>query len=247
MPSLSNSGGGVNSSLTWDQACSRIAKVASGAGDPDNALAASECLEETFQMLSSRKDWKFLLLTSDPITLVSGQTDYDLPARFRKPYDAYLTGQRTPLQFNRRRDSDLTMGGAETAPTMTPRFYDLYNTPSTGKVSLFPVPNNPADGPVVVRYYREFNIPASGGDPLDIPMRYEQAVLALARADYLAMKGDESVKVQYWARKSQQALLWMIADDNTVPDENLVMQPLHTLPGWYNPNDTRLWTNDWWY
>lgn len=247
MPSLSNTGGGVNSSLTWNQACTRVTKVGSGAGDEDNILVAKECLEEVLQRLSMRKDWKFLLLTTDPITLVVGQTDYDLPARFRKTYDAMLTGQRLPLIYNRRRDTDISSGGAETLPDGVPKYYDLFNLGSTGKVSVWPPPADVNFGPLVVRYYREFNVPAGGDEPLDIPMRYEAAILAMARADYLAMKGDESVKVQYWMRMAQEQLLWMIADDNNAPDDQMILTPLHALPGYFNPNDTRLWTNDWWY
>jgi hypothetical protein len=72
---------------------------------------------------------------------------------------------------------------------------------------------------------------ASDDDPLDCPARYEGALIAGARFRYLAMKGDESAKIQVWMKLAEEGLHYAIGDDNNNPDHDMRFTPAHALPG----------------
>lgn len=228
MPSLQNSNAGLFSSLTWDDAVLSVSSAASGSHQAENLAVARQALRETIQYWNSRKRWQFLQVTADDITLVAGTDTYDLPTNFAKPYGALLSGSETPLHYLPLRLWNQFTGGYSTSGRSC--YYTLFNSPTTGQVRLLPPPDNAADGPLKVHYYRNIIDVAGGSDYLDILSAFEGALLAGARFRYLAMKGDESAKISVWSALAEQGLSFAISTDNDIPDESIGFVPGSAFP-----------------
>lgn len=229
MPSLLSSSSGQASSLTWGQAKARVARSGSGSNVPENLVVAGEALQETIQFWNARKHWRFLHVLADDITLVSGTAEYALPTNCKTVYAAWLEGVRQPLHHVEPRLRG--EAGYITPSNGLPTMYEVFNTATTGNITLVPTPDSATYGPLVVYYYRDMVSHASDTDILDCPARYEHAIIAGARVRYLALKGDESAKIQVWNKMAEEGLMYAIGDDNNQPDMNKGFIPEAVIGG----------------
>src|SRR5437867_4156474 len=109
--------------------------------------------------------------------------------------------------------SNLTWNAAAQRGGATPVAYTLFNTGTTGNLELLPV-NGVADT-LVVRYYRPVMGFVTDLDFLDIPARYEAALLAEARVILLGQRGPGE-KLPLWLERSQRGWAEAIVDDERI-------------------------------
>ena len=82
MPSLPSTAIGQMSSLLWQDAIARVARVLGGTSDPDLLQASRDFLRETLQDWEVRREWRYLNTVADDISVVAGTEEYELPAPF---------------------------------------------------------------------------------------------------------------------------------------------------------------------
>lgn len=234
MPSLVNSYLGPMSSLTWGAAASRVAGVIAGARAPDDNLAAIDAITETLQDFDTRHDWKFTQVVADDIDIAAGDSTFDLPSHFKKPYAAYLRVARRSLSYIERGNWHRMFPGDTS--TSIPDFYSLYDDASTGKGML--MPQSTADT-LVVLYYRPITYTNGRDDVLDIPARWEGYILAGAKALLVGNK-IANEKAMFWDRKYEKGIIEARKDDRRVPDQFLTFTSPDgmNIPPWMNPLST---------
>lgn len=231
MPSLPSTALGQMSILPWSDAIARVARVLGGTSDPDLLGASRDFLRETLQDWETRREWRYLNTVADDIAVASASGgEYELPATFKKPYTAYLSGTQTPLQYIERFEWDKRQNGQNSAST--PGYYTLYNYAETGMVALWPPPSH-ADT-LKVLYVRNITHEASDDTAVDIPARWEGYILAGARFRLLGSK-EGSEKAQFWGQQYEQGFLKAVADDVRIPDSFMGFTHSSFNAGW-NPN-----------
>jgi len=204
--------------------------------DPKALQSAKDCISEAIDEWNRRHNWRFLQIVAPDITVSGGTSTYALPTTFKKPYDAYLATSRTKLNFLVRQEWDSYAPGSATSGT--PFLYSLFNSGTTGNIELLPIPSG-ADV-LVVRYYRDIKTPTGDDELLDIPQRYEGALIAMARGILASLK-DADRKADMWTMRGEKAYMQAKADDIRTPDEVLSFDPQPFLSPALNPN----WTGQW--
>jgi hypothetical protein len=204
--------------------------------DPQALQAAKDSISEAIDEWNRRHNWRFLQIIAPDITVVGSTSTYALPTTFKKPYDAYLTGAKVKLGFVVRQQWDDYAPGSTSAGT--PHVYTLFNQGTSGNIELLPIP---AGGDtLVVRYYRDIQTPVEDGDVLDVPKRYEGALIAMARGILASLK-DANSKANLWTAKGEQGYKQAKADDIRTPDEQLAFEPAMYTGPLANPNWTGWW------
>jgi len=125
-----------------------------------------------------------------------------------------------------------------------PTHYTLYTIGGDAKLRLIPTPST-ADT-LILKYYRAMTIPAVGDTTsvLDIPQDYEFYLLGLAKALFLADKGGDPERQQFWWNYATQGLRQAKDDDSRMPDDDSGFMPGSTIATPYNPNSTVAFTVD---
>lgn len=204
--------------------------------DPSALQAAKDCISESVDEWNRRHNWRFLQIVAPDITVVGGTQTYDLPSTFKRPYDAYLVTNKVKLKFTTRQMWD-SLAPGDTSNS-TPIAYSLFNVGTTGKIELLPIPAS-ADT-LVVRYYRDIQTPSSDGDVLDVPKRYEGALIAMARGILASLKNADD-KAVMWTQRGEAGYKQAKADDIRIPDEVLSFDPEPFKSPALNPNWTGWW------
>ena len=235
MPSVPNSATGAMSSVTWAAAKARVAGVIAMSRMPDALSAAGDAITETLEDWDTRHDWKYTQVVAPDIALSAGDTTFDLPTTFKKPYVAYLNTGKTTLWYVERANWHRAFPG-DTSQAIG-RFYTLYNDMSSGKGDIFPVVG--AADTLTVLYYRNITYNDSDDALLDIPARWTGYILRGARALLTTGKSAGKKSDDWWALY-ERGCLKAREDDRRVPDQFLSFQPPSELspnPVW-NPNST---------
>lgn len=241
------------SNLTWGQAKSRVARTAGSHGDPNQLIVAGYALEEAIRHWEAAKDWKYLLTVAADINITPGDSTYDLPTDFKKIYNVRMIGGNPRvLYFIDKRAYDNVRPNQ--AGQSTPTGYVLHESLAStvpGQIEL--VPTNGISDTIRIYYYRRHVIPdeiaqgdtAADPDSLDFPARFQNYLLAWARALYLADKGGENERLSFWLNLAMEGLGRAKGEDEFHPDQVPAFQP-NTLivASPYNPNDVRPWIAD---
>jgi hypothetical protein len=163
------------------------------------------------------------------------RSDYALPttAPVKWVYDCRLTSSPRILQQITQRDYDLLRPGNESS---TPTHYSLYAMGNDGYIRFLP-PNYLGSERAVLRYCRAMSGTA---DPLDIPSDFEPYIIALAKAYFLADKGGNPERMQFWWNVAMEGLDKARAAAVRSPDYRAAFRPDIGIstPAW-NPNDVR--------
>lgn len=235
--------------ITWGQGKNRVASVAGSAGDSDQLALAGYFLTEALQNWEAAKNWKYLI-TSTSISITSGTSTYDLPADFKKPYSlrTTTTSPRVLEYIDKRFYDQLRPNqSGSTIPTG----YMLIDKDGLGKFELVPA-NNLTDT-LLMYYYRRHTIPsgiiagttASDATVMDFPAAYTNYLFAWARALYLANKGGEDQRMDFWMRLAVDGLAKARGEDEFLPDDvpGFYVAPNLTTPA-YNPNNIMPYVGD---
>lgn len=238
MPSLVNTNAGPASALTLGEAAARVARVVGLESDPTALQASKDCLSEAVDEWNRRHNWRFLQIVAPDIAVSGGTQSYALPTAFKRPYDAYLLNNRVKLKFCTRQTWD-SFNPGDTSQS-TPVGYTLFNVGTTGNIELVPIPTG--SDTLVVRYFRDIITPVSDGDVLDVPKRYEGALIAMARGILASLKNSDE-KAVMWTRRGEEGYKQAKADDIKTPDEVLSFDP----EPFTNPALNINWTGWWMY
>lgn len=235
MPSLPNSNSGPMSSVTWGEAASRVAGAVSGTRLPDSVSAAKDALQETLEDWDSRRDWKYTQVVAPDITLTAGDSEFDLPSLFKKPYVAYLQTSRKPLFYIERANWHRVFPG--TTDASAGRYYTLFNEMASGQGQLFPPVD--ASDTLVLLYYRPIIVRDDDNALLDIPQRWTGYILRGARALLTTGKSAGKKSDDWWALY-EKGIKQAKSDDLRVPDQFVSFMPPESMyqPYWFNPNST---------
>jgi hypothetical protein len=218
MPSLQNSNAGPISNLTWREAARRVARSVGGMTNPAVILAAMDAISEAIQDWNTEKDWRFLQIVAPTIEMDGSTNRWPLPSNFKKPYDAYIEGATTTLQYVEARHADTLLPGGGAFPVTA---YSLYNVGTTGEIETLP---GAIAGNLVVRYYRPMVEFDSEDAFLDLPSRYVPGILAAARA-LMCLEAKDFSGSDRWAAYATKRLAWAKRDDDRIPDEEIRFSP----------------------
>ncbi len=224
------------SQLTWRAACARVAGAISLANQPDALDAARDAISETLEDWDSRHDWRFTQIVAPDITISGGDSTFDLPTTFKKPYVAYLSGSRQPLFFIERGNWHRMFPGLTSQSV--PGFYTLYNEASTGKGDLFATASS--DDTLNLLYYRSMKYTDDDDATLDILSRWSGYILAGARMRLVASKIAND-KALFWEKRYEMGIREAKKDDRRMPDQFLSFSGPASMtapPYWNNPNST---------
>ena len=213
-----------------------MARVIGAENDPKALQSAKDCISEAVDEWNTRHNWRFLQIVAPDIAVVAGTSSYALPSTFKKPYDAYLIIGRQKLNYVSRQEWDSYAPGDVSQGLSFA--YSLFNTGTTGNIELLSIPSQPDI--LVVRYYRPIIAPTNDDEPLDIPKRYEGALIAMARGILSSLK-DADRKADLWTTRGEKGYLQAKMDDIKIPDEVLSFDPVPYFSPALNPN----WTGQW--
>lgn len=168
----------------------------------------------------------------------SAQRDfYDLPADWKTGYSVRLLSSKKPLRYIGRRAYDRTVSD-ENSPG-TPERYDLFGAGGKGKIRLLPAPSG--TDVLQQRYYRRMTLATASGasGAIDIPEDYESYPIAWAKWHFLTDKGEgRKDQATTWMSLAQEGLKTMLADQTSVPDEELAFVPGSTTMGYPSDRST---------
>lgn len=153
---------------------------------------------------------------------------YGLPSDLKSGYSVRLLSSQKPLGYIGRRIYDRTISDEFSAGT--PRAYDFFNLYGRSKIRLVPPPGS-ADV-LLQRYYRRMALASASGvtSSIDIPEDYESYSIAWAKWHFLTDKADgRQDQATTWLSLAQEGLKTMIADQQSIPDEDLAFIPGHVV------------------
>lgn len=147
-----------------------------------------------------------------------------LPSDFKSMYSLKTMSNQFALRPVRRRFKN-RVSSTELTPS-TPIAYDQFPAGARGKVQIVPPPAY-ADT-LQFNYYRRMTVASATADgtTLDIQQDHEPYLIAYAKWHFIADKGDgRAEQMQTWFTFAEGGLKQMLADQTTVPDEDLMFQP----------------------
>lgn len=179
------------------------------------------------------------------VSLGCARDMYPLPADFKAYYSVRLYGVSSTLRPLRRRFYIRSVTN-EFAPS-TPIGYDPFPVGALGKIRLLPPPSSPDN--YTLNYFRRMTVATASGDTgtLDIQQDYDPYLIAWAKWHFIMDKGEgRSEQADKWKMFADEGLKIMLADNATLPDEDLMFTPgAFTYSPQFGPNQTR--TIDWLY
>lgn len=231
------------SSITFSQAKSRIARAIGGQGDAAVLGAAGEALTMAISEWNMKRDWNWALTPAADIPTVIGTQDYVLPTNVKKIYEVHIGNPPRSLAFIDEREYkrsrwDQTIRGL-------PIWYtSIYaGTPLTSYIRLYPIPASVIA--VTVRYFRNLAAPTLDADTLDIPAIYENGLLWLAKALFLADRDAENARTGFWQQKADHIMTKAIEQDDREPDrETRLIPAAEHMRGAYDPTHPYYYLGD---
>lgn len=232
------------SSITFAQAKSKVARALGGQGDTNVLAVAGEAIVQAFSEWDMARDWNWMMTTAAAIPTVVDTQDYALPDDVKKIYDVRLgTANKRELYYvdereYRRARWDQTVRGV---PVWYTQIYS--GTPLTNYIRLFPIPAVVDD--LYVRYFKELTAPGVDADTLNIPRKYENGIIWLAKAFLMADRDAENARTNVWGVKAQAILVKAIAEDDRQPDRETRMIPAaEHMRGSYDPTHPYYYLED---
>jgi len=172
------------------------------------------------------------------ITATATRDYYSLPSDWKVGYSVRLLGTQKALTYIQRRIYDRYVVDEFSAGS--PEGYDLFGQGGRGRIRLLPPPNG--SDVLFLRYYRRLYIGTATGDTtaLDIPEDYEQTPIAWAKWHFLTDKQEgRGEQATTWLSLAQDGIKTMLADETTIPDENLAFTPGYSMEGFGGDRSTR--------
>jgi hypothetical protein len=172
------------------------------------------------------------------ITATAVRDYYDAPADYRRVYTVRLLGAQKSLGYATRRSYDRFV--TDEVAAGTPESYDLFSMGGKGKIRLLPPPAS--SDVLLIRHSRRFTLASASGvtAALDIPEDYESYVIAWGKWHFLTDKGEgRKEQATVWMSLAQEGLKNMLAEQTSVPDQDLGFIPAHAVPVAGGDNSTR--------
>lgn len=231
------------SSITFLQAKTRIARSIGGQGDAAVLGAAGESLNQAVSEWNMKRDWNWTLTTAADIPTVVGTQDYVLPTNVKKMYEVHIGSPARSLAYIDEREYkrsrwDQTIRGL-------PIWYtEIFSgTPLTTYIRLYPIPASVVN--VSVRYFRNMAAMSADGDTLDIPAVYENGLLWLGKALFLADRDAENARTGFWQQKADAIMNKAIEQDDRQPDRDSRLIPAaEHMRGAYDPTHPYYYLGD---
>lgn len=202
--------------MTFDEAKIAIARVAGDHGDPDSREVAGEMLKAAIRDWNTEHNWEFKFREEPAYALDALSTDIEIEGLKKVHTIRSLDPAKQKLTFTRLRTLDWAVG--DQSPTGEPTHYAVIENSEQVVIRVWPTPDE--DTTFYVRYYEQINEPSESDDVIDVPTRYLNGLLALAKFHYLTEKDTENARLQVFSDLAQKLLRKAIRDDKKQPDEN---------------------------
>lgn len=209
---------------TLDEAKAEVAAVATTDSGQTAVLdQAEDAIQDAFREWNRFHNWEYTV-TLININVTAGDATVNIPADVKQMLDVRME-DGTPRvlhpvdirNWDRVRSLQSTVG--------LTRWYSLHSMGQTLEITLLPTPNVTATDALQLKYYRNITIPTVGGTALDLPDHYVDAILDLARAKLLRLRGSRRDLIQDYDILGRSAMRRARAEDLRHPDANTAFIP----------------------
>ncbi len=200
--------------MTFAEAKISIARVGGDHGDVDAREIAGDALKAAIRDWNTEHNWEFKFAEEPSYVLVGLDKDIEIVGLKKVHTLRSISPSQTKLTFTRLRTLDWAVG--DQTPTGEPTHFAIIENSEQNVIRVWPTPTN--DTTFYVRYYEEIREPSEDEDVIDVPTRYLNGLLALAKYHYLIGKNSQSAPV--FEALANKLLRKAIRDDKKQPDEN---------------------------
>lgn len=238
------------SDLTLTAAKTSIARVIGAETDAVMLERADDALRRAFAHWDNERDWNYALFTESK-TIEANIPSFAVVTTYKKTYNIRLTSPiARVLEPIMEREYDLLR--PDQVATGTPWGYKMTSvwqatgTPppdSPGLIVLTPTP----DSQVILEhtYFVRHVVPTVAGNFLEVPLRYQHDLIALAKMYFLGDRGSDE-NLAFWTQIAMQGLQRAKVEDEWLSDNNTGFIPGHVaFRQYYSPNDVLPYLGDW--
>lgn len=201
--------------MTFAEAKISIARVAGDHGDVDAREIAGDALKAAIRDWNTEHNWEFKFREEPSYTLAASSSDISIIG-LKKAYSVRaITGTNRTLSFMRLRTLDWAVGNQSAAGQ--PSHYTVIENSEQNVIRVWPTPDVAVT--FYIRYYEEIQEPSADEDIVDVPTRFLNGLLALAKYHYLIDKDTENPRLTVYETLSNRLLRKAIRDDKKNPDE----------------------------
>lgn len=191
-----------------------VARSTGDQHDPDLSQAGDAILA-AIRDFNTEHNWEFKFREEIAYPLAAGASEITIPG-LKKVHTLRQTSPSTKtLVYTRLRTLDYMVRNQD--PGIEPSIYTVIENPLQNVIRLYPPALSAST--FMVRYYEEIAEPAQDDDVLDVPTRFQNALLARAKYHYLLDQDTENTRCDKYENMSAQQLRRAIRDDKKQPDE----------------------------
>lgn len=157
-----------------------------------------------------------------PMSATAVRDLYDLPTDWKQAYSVRLLGAKTTLYPAIRRVYDRSLG--DEFASSSPSSYDIFGVGQYSKIRLLPPPSG--SDTLLLRYYRRMATQSvsATAQTLDIPLDYDQYLIAWAKWHFLTDKGENyQAQSRTWLAFAQEGLVTMLREQTALPDQDVAI------------------------
>jgi len=202
--------------MTFAEAKISIARVAGDHGDVDAREIAGDALKAAIRDWNTEHNWEFKYREEPAYALDAESTDIAIEGLKKVHTVQTLEPRMQKLTFMRSRTFVWAVG--DHAETGEPTHYSIIENSNQNTIRVWPTPTETTT--LYVRYYEEIAEPSQDEDVIDVPTRFLNGLLALAKYHYLIDKDTENPRLSVYETLSAKLLRKAIRDDKKQPDEN---------------------------
>lgn len=202
--------------MTFAEAKIAVARVAGDHGSTDAREIAGDAIKAAIRDWNTEHNWEFKFREEPSYTLAADESDVIIEGLKKVHTVRTLGSNKRTLSFTRMRSLDWAV--ADQSTSGAPTHYIIIENGTQNVIRLWPTP--PDDTTVYVRYYEEIAEPSLDEDTIDVPQRFLNALLCLAKYHYLIDHDTENARLQVYELLSAKMLRKAVRDDKKQPDEN---------------------------
>ena len=201
--------------MTFAEAKISIARVTGDQGDTDAREIAGDALKAAIRDWNTEHNWEYKFREDPSYVLAGDESDVVIPGLKKVHTMRSLDPEKRPLCFARLRLIDWAV--MDQSPQGGPTHYSVIENSEQVIVRVFPIPDE--DTTLYVRYYEEIGEPSLDEDVIDVPTRYLNGLLALAKYHYMMNVDTENQRLAVYEMLSSKLLKKAKRDDLKQPDE----------------------------
>ena len=202
--------------MNFGEAKISIARTTGDHGDVDAREIAGDALKAAIRDWNTEHNWEFKFREDPAYVAASGDTDLEVVGLKKVHTIRTVSPETVTLGFTRLRT--LTWAVGDFTPTGTPSHYVVIENATQNVIRVWPTPDSAYT--YSIQYYEEIAEPSQDEDVIDVPTRFLNALLSLAKFHYLTDQDTENPRLSVYETLSSKLLKKAIRDDKKQPDEN---------------------------